>query len=188
MEFWEVLANRHSTRDFRPDPIPRESLERIIHAATLAPSAMNAQPWRYHVAQGDARVAMGKIISQATLHLDEYLRQLEPEQYEFAIEWYSSLGNAPVLIAVSSPDVETEIDIINNLLSIGTSIENVLLAATAEGLASCNVTAAWWVREDLSEYLHLKDRMVIAVVVLGYPGSSEPLSPEHREDVAEWLE
>lgn len=43
MDLYEAIKGRRSIRKFRPDPIPREVLERILEMATWAPSGMNLQ-------------------------------------------------------------------------------------------------------------------------------------------------
>ena len=103
MELRDVVRARHSVRDFRPDPVPREVLERIVDAARLAPSSMNAQPWTFYVLTG----------RRAPVHRRDRRADddpplgvhgvLGPERYEDAVQWYSSLGDAPVLIAVACP-------------------------------------------------------------------------------------
>jgi nitroreductase len=188
MDFWDVIDGRHSTRAYSEEAVPREKLARVLHAAAAAPSAMNSQPWRYHVAEGEARGEVGKLLAQATVHLTEYIEVLGQERYEEAVEWYSSLGNAPVVIGVSATTSETEFDVTNTLLSVGASIQNLLLAATAEGLGACNITFAWWVREELAARFGVsEDRQVVAIIALGYPGTVAPASPPHREDVADWV-
>jgi nitroreductase len=150
---------------------------------------MNSQPWRFHVMQGDTRQKAGELVAQATLHLAEYVDHMQSWNREDALEWYSFLGHAPTLIAVSMPKEGSELDHTNNLLSVGASIENLLLGATAEGLAACNVTFPQWVSDELAVLVGLSDmRTVVAAVALGYPGSSEPLAPPHDQDVADWLE
>ena len=49
------MADRRSTRAFRPDPVPRETVERILALAARAPSGSNIQPWKVHVLAGAAR-------------------------------------------------------------------------------------------------------------------------------------
>lgn len=189
MEFWDVVENRHSVRDFEDVEVPREKLMKLLHAASAAPSAMNEQPWRYHVATGGARAEVGQMIGQATVHLTEYMDVLGPKHYEDALRWYSSLGDAPVVIGVSMPSPQSEFDGVNKLLSVGASIENLQLAATAEGLGSCNITFAWWVREDLARLFDVAEGWsVVAVIAIGVPSEVPPVAPPHAEDVADWLE
>ncbi|MDB5352020.1 MAG: nitroreductase [Planctomycetota bacterium] len=46
----EAITNRRATRHFDPDqPLPDDTLRRILHLATLAPSGYNLQPWRFLV-------------------------------------------------------------------------------------------------------------------------------------------
>lgn len=189
MEFWDVVAGRHSIRDYRDEPVPHALVDKLLHAAALAPSAENSQPWRYHVAVGELRHDVGAIMSQATIHLEEYLSMLGPEHREEVVKWFSSLGDAPVVIGVSLPENESDLGTVNNLLSVGASIENLLLAATAEGLGTCNVTFGWWVRDELSTAFRVGEgRSIVAMITLGWPSDVPPLAPQHDEDVADWYE
>ena len=47
--FFEVVSSRRSIRDFLPDPVPQEVLDRCLDAAFLAPSTSNIQPWEFVV-------------------------------------------------------------------------------------------------------------------------------------------
>jgi nitroreductase len=47
--FLELVKNRRSTRQFKPDPIPDEYIDKIIEAARWAPSGFNLQPWEFIV-------------------------------------------------------------------------------------------------------------------------------------------
>lgn len=50
----EAALRRRSVRAFEPDPIPREDLDAIFDVVRRAPSAFNAQPWRFVVVQSPA--------------------------------------------------------------------------------------------------------------------------------------
>jgi 5,6-dimethylbenzimidazole synthase len=56
MTLFDAIAGRRSVRRFRPDPVPREDIERIIKAACLAPTSGNQQPWRFLVVDDRARI------------------------------------------------------------------------------------------------------------------------------------
>jgi nitroreductase len=43
----EAIEKRRSIRKYKPDPIPDEFVTELLHAARLAPSGCNAQPWRF---------------------------------------------------------------------------------------------------------------------------------------------
>jgi nitroreductase len=49
-----ILAERWSCRGFRPDPVPRPVVERLLTAAQRTPSWSNVQPWQVSVISGDA--------------------------------------------------------------------------------------------------------------------------------------
>lgn len=51
----EAITGRQSIRAFLPKPVPRPLIERILTAASRAPSGTNAQPWRVWVLEGEAK-------------------------------------------------------------------------------------------------------------------------------------
>lgn len=56
----QAAAARRSVRLYKPEPVPREDLERIFETVRLAPSAYNVQPWRFVVATDPAlKAALG---------------------------------------------------------------------------------------------------------------------------------
>ena len=57
MEFSQVVADRHSVRDFTDQPVSQEDLVDIVRTAQQAPSWVNSQPWRVYAATG-SRSAM----------------------------------------------------------------------------------------------------------------------------------
>jgi nitroreductase len=58
----ELLAERFSCRAFRPDPVPRSIIERILRAAQRTASWCNSQPWQVVIASGEARERFRKEI------------------------------------------------------------------------------------------------------------------------------
>lgn len=53
MDVTDALYSRYSTRAFKPDPVDKETITRILEAAIHAPSWANTQPWEIFVAGGD---------------------------------------------------------------------------------------------------------------------------------------
>lgn len=53
----DAAEQRRSIRKYKPEPIPEADLREIIRVASLAPSAFNAQPWRFVVARDPELVA-----------------------------------------------------------------------------------------------------------------------------------
>jgi nitroreductase len=189
VEFRDVIRARRSVRDFLPAPVANEVLQRIIDAARLAPSSENSQPWRFYVLTGRRRLYIGGAVAHATEHLKEYVDALGPEDHEKAARWYSSLGGAPVLIAVASPVAADEFAMRARDLSVGTALENLLLAAADEGLGGCSVTYAGWVADDIATELSLAEGWeVLTVVALGHPSGVDLPQQTRRPDDTVWLD
>ena len=47
MELWQAIAQRKSIRVFKPDPVPRDLINKVLAAGMLAPSSANMQPWEF---------------------------------------------------------------------------------------------------------------------------------------------
>jgi nitroreductase len=189
VEFFDVVEQRHSMRSFRDTPVPRELIERAMYAASRAPSAYNEQPWVFYVLEGQPRKAIAETMAQSTSYLEEYLHMRGMEMTDHILSWYSELGGAPVVIAIATPFTDDEFVRLNRYLSVGAAIENLLLAATDLGLAACNITFSWWVRQEIAELIDVPtDHYIVAMVALGYPDDQPPLAPPHRDDVAHYLD
>jgi nitroreductase len=105
------------------------------------------------------------------------------------VRWYSSLGDAPVLVVVTAPDSDNELTLLNRLLSVGAAIENLLLAACEESLGACPFTFSYWVRDEISELLGVpQGESVVSIVAIGWPAAGLPAAPSKRADVAVWLD
>lgn len=188
MEFEDVLKARRSCREFKTDPVPRELIGKLVEAAAAAPSSMNAQPTRLHFVTGERRQLLGEVMALTTKHLEEYVGVLPDERIRDASRFFSTLGDAPVVLALSLPKEAEELARINDLLASGCVLDNVALAAAELGLGTCCITFGFWVRDQLAEVVRLtKDREVVALVVLGWP-DGEIVSPPHRTDIAEFLD
>ena len=58
----ELLGERFSCRAFKPDPVPRPLIERVLTAAQRTASWCNSQPWQVLIASGEARERFRKLI------------------------------------------------------------------------------------------------------------------------------
>lgn len=146
MDFYEVLKMRKSVRRYKPDKVPEDVLMRVLEAARIAPSWKNMQCWRYVVIDDPGLIAkaMGPV---ARVH------------------------NAPMYVAVcADPEQSGKKDGKDYyLVDTAISMEHLVLAATAEGLGTVWLGAAFdeaTVRRELA----VPDKMrVVAVTPLGYP-------------------
>ncbi|MEU7428766.1 nitroreductase [Streptomyces sp. NPDC040750] len=53
MDVYEAVDSRRAVRAFSDEPVPKEVLERVLTAATRAPSSGNLQPWHMYVVSGE---------------------------------------------------------------------------------------------------------------------------------------
>ena len=150
MEFYTVVEKRRTIRDFENETIPQEALERIISAGLKAPTNDHMRDWHYIVLQDrDTVVRLLQVIPNGISHddMEQLLRDWrlsDPEQqaaYRNAVpKQHRMLLDAS---AVVIPLLKQKTDILhpenlshlNGFASIWCSIENIFLAATAEGYA-----------------------------------------------------
>lgn len=193
MELTDVIRTRRSVRAFAEEGISHDVIEDLVELAGQAPSSFNRQPWCFHVVSGLTRDSVCSILCHSTSFVAEYLEtlSLSSEEIKLAEAFFADLGNAPVILGVSAPDSDDEIDEINTLLSVGGAVQNLQLAAHDRGLATCALTFSYWVREDLIDVFGVEEGWnIVAMVLLGKPAKpSESLpSPGRRADILDIVE
>jgi nitroreductase len=184
--FFDVVFAQRACREYADTPVDDETIELILRAGTHAPSAENKQPWEFIVVRDAGAqkvihdlteaswVAAGRAWSETRIP-PELLKEVD---YGIAGGGYRT---APVLVVVCV-DLERGMR-----ATIGSSIfpcvQNMLLAATALGLASALTTLVTGVGE-LRTLLALPESVEpTAVIPLGYP--ARPLGPPRREPATE---
>ena len=98
----DLLSERFSCRAFRPDPVPRATIDRILAAAQKTASWCNSQPWQLAIASGAATkkfrdVVYGAASSRAPASGDfpfprEYRGVYLERRRESGFQLYNSLG------------------------------------------------------------------------------------------------
>lgn len=58
MNVLDAIATRKSIRAFRPDPVPKDTVEKILEIAQRAPSGTNTQPWHVYACTGAVKQAI----------------------------------------------------------------------------------------------------------------------------------
>jgi len=187
MELRDAIRERRSIRVFESRPVDRAIIDRLVDAATYAPSRFNVQPWHFHIATGEARRRVAEVMAMNTAYVQEYLDVLGPEAIEHAARFYADLGNAPVIIAISSKHVDDPTEWLDDTISVGAALENFLLAVVDEGLAACSLTAPHWIRDKLIEAFEVAEGSeLMALIVVGY-GQETPHVKDRHTDVRTYL-
>ena len=150
-DFFEVVHTQRAARSFLPDDVDDPTVERILTAATHAPSAENSQPFVFVVVRDPAvRAAIGAL----TARLWEGARALEEQRLSPAflrdVEHGATGGvaGAPVLIVVCGDTRLTYAQAMD--ASVFPAVQNLLLAAHALGLGSTLTTLPVLGGEELS--------------------------------------
>jgi len=175
----EVIAGRRDVRRFRPDAIPDDVLDRVLTAAHAAPSVGHSQPWRFVVVR-DAGIR-----DRAAVLTDrERLRQaeqLEPDAARRLLDLQlEGVREAPLGVVVCCDRRVAAGGILGratfpdaDMWSCATAIENLWLAARAEGLGMGWVTL--FRPEDLAALLHLPAGVeTLGWLCLGWPDERPP--------------
>ncbi|HZD10124.1 MAG TPA: nitroreductase family protein [Candidatus Binatia bacterium] len=186
-QFYEVLFGRRSIRRYDSAPVPSDALNRMLKAATWAPSAHNRQPWRFAVIEGEqTKKALANAMG-AQLRRDLQADGVPPEAIEKdAGRSYARISSAPSLILICCsmsdmdqyPDPERQRnEWIMAVQSTAMAGQNLLLAAHAEGLGACWMCAPLFCPDVVREVLALPhDWQPQGLITLGYPAEKRTKS------------
>ena len=95
----EAIEARRSIRKFKDEPIPEETAQAVLRAATLAPSAKNRQPWRFVVVRQDRRAEMVRVMREGIERSKAQGRNVGSSEATAAI-----VERVPVTVFVFNPD------------------------------------------------------------------------------------
>jgi nitroreductase len=188
MDLYDAIHHRRSHRMYQPELPPREVLERVIDAALWAPSGTNAQAWEIAVMAGQVRDDFVVLVSQAIKFLAPELEKAGiPEKgRELVMKFFKNLGGAPVVLAVTiskNPDPGMQMA---NIQSGAALMQNLLLAAEAEGLGTCWMTGANYLEVEILKFLGKTDKQLLAITPIGYSAKEPPAPPRKGREVR-WL-
>lgn len=115
----------------KPDPVPRDLIERMLEAANWAPSHEDTEPWRFSVFTGEGRARLAEIFQAAQAADGKGPEAEGARKRAFAAPVWISLGLSPKLkedgSLLMSPDEE--------LMAVACAVQNLHLMAQAQGLA-----------------------------------------------------
>ena len=175
-----LLGARRSIRSFLAEPVPRADLDALVTAACIAPAPHHSRPWRWVVldtepARHALAVAMGahwrvdlERDGVSTARIDELVDasvsrlRAAPAALLGCLTW-NGLDRYPDATRRAAEHGMA-------LLSLGAAVENLMLAATDRGLASCWVAAPIFCPETARDALALPPEWLPhALVLVGRP-------------------
>lgn len=189
-----LLRTRRSVRRFSSESVPIEVLERVLEAATWAPSAHNRQPWRFAVlTTPDAKTALADAMG-AEFRRDLQADGLSDDEVEAQVNRSRQrIQEAPLDIVLcldtrvgdDYPDARRrQAEYLMGVQSIAMAGENLLLAAHDEGLGGVWVCAPLFAQETVRMALDLPSEwQPQGLLLLGYPAKIPQMRP--RRPVSE---
>jgi nitroreductase len=178
-DFFEVIGTQRAMRRLKPDPVPDEYVEKIIWAATRAPSGGNRQGWRWLVVtdaekkkaiQGWYNELWSKAIESgygAGSNLDPDEKASNERVMRSATYLAEHMHEAPVLIFACSLTGNGDI---TSGSSIYPAVQNLMLAARALGLGTALTTVHRGRQKEVRELLGIPDSVETAALIpLGWP-------------------
>ena len=198
MDYEEIAQDRRSIRGYKPDPIPRDVLEEIIHIAKQAPSSMNTQPWHFHVLTGEPleRIRKGnteKMMSGSSVDREIKLNHgyegpHRERQVEIAVQLFEAMGiarddkerrldwvmrgfrqfDAPVSIVITVDKALADDTIAH--FDCGAATYGLVLAAWSKGIGSVINGQGIMQSSVVRENANIpEDQVIMTCVAMGYP-------------------
>ena len=152
MEIMEAITKRRSIRSYKSDAIPDIALDHMRQALHAAPTGQNLQAFTFYFIKDENK---RRDISVQACH-QPFIKQ------------------APMLIVAASKKGEG--------YNTGIAMENILLSATADGLASCFI--GWFEKEPVRKILNIPaDREISIMASVGY--ANEAPAPKEKKTIDE---
>lgn len=175
MDIFTAIKERRSCRDFLSDPINPETIEKILEAASFAPSPLNMQPWQFIVIT--KQEVKDEIFKEAERCRDWAVKDCGQKWAGgYKVDFIKS---APALIAVTGDPKKTGVDFfmkeggsVGYQYACAAAIQNMILAAHALGLGSLWFT--FFDKKNIVKILGIEEnKTLISIVCLG-KHSAEP--------------
>ena len=173
MGLFEAMFSQRQITRYKSDPVPKKAIEKIIEAATRAPSGGNTQPWEFVViTDKDLTNRIGQI------YKDLWLGARGPEPapgesrvYLAARYVANHMPEVPAMILVCAKHTPGEpIERGKYSSSIWLAVQNLFLAARALGLGTRLTTTHIRREDEIKEMLGIPEHVeTMALIPLGYP-------------------
>lgn len=199
MDVTEAIRGRRSIRRFKTDPVSREDIEKMIYAASMAPSGGNVQPWHFlAIVNAHYRDEMARIIhdegvaffrdSSKGVPIKNILPSLvfsrAPLVFVVLVR-FRSLEDDPFFSTFQREHHIRDRDIDRyggfiEIQSTAAAIENLLIAAYDLGYGSCWLRVPFYAKDHLERFLNVeKPWEILALVPVGVPDQT-PSLPSRR--------
>jgi nitroreductase len=187
MDAIDAIQRRTSVRRYRPDPVPREAIERLLDCAVRAPNHKLTEPWRFAVLTGGAKTCLGEI--KASHRLRKADDPTSEEARARADKARRETLESPAVIVVMARTSEDDITREEDYAAVMMATANLMTAAESLGLGTYLKTGGVMRDPALAELVALPEGYrVVGILSVGYPMGAE--SPRRRRPAGEltsWL-
>ena len=193
----DCIRDRRSIRKYKDTMPDRKVIDDILSAAVLAPSAKNRQPWKYIVYSGSEKDKLIMAMERG-LNREQSGDALLPESALALPDAWNTLRimrEAPIIVAVlntngrtpyENTDTDKRISEICDTLSIGASIQNMIIRACELGIGSLWIANTCFAYTELVDFIGTKYQLVSAIA-LGYADEAPAKRPrKNMEEVVEY--
>jgi len=126
--FEHLAWSRRTNLQVDPDrPVPLELIEALCEVAQSAPNHKRTWPWRFALFTGDGRAALGNAFATELVARDVEAARVAKTRTKYL--------RAPAVLVVGSSSREPAREL-EDSYTVAAAVQNLLLAATAAGLAS----------------------------------------------------
>jgi nitroreductase len=176
MSALDAIYARHATRAYTTDAVDDATIRTLLAAAVHAPTAMHLEPWAFVVVQD----------RELLRHISERAKQLAGAALHapFADPAFNIFYNAGTLIVICGKPKGTFVS-----ADCWLAAENLMIAATAMGLATCPIGFAVAALTDPEIKAQLgipADVTTFAPIIVGVPATIPAASPRHEPEIWSW--
>jgi len=203
MEILEGIQTRQSVRGFKPDPIARDVLDKILQAVSNSPSYTNTQPWEVAMVTGKKKDELGRKLlelarAKAPTHPDLPMPKGWPAALEARSREHGARRLATLGVARDDQEGREKLRLMNfdfygapcaaflfmdgslgewSIFDMGLFAQTLILAAHSFGVESCLQASVTNYAPEIKKFLGLAEsKKLVICIALGYPDKSAKLN------------
>lgn len=217
MDLIQTIKERRSIRAFKPEPVPKGTIEEILRLTVHAPSAINLQPWEFIVVTGEEKARLSRRLIKAyhekqipcgpgnvkplpktygkrgakTLALMKpFFEEMGVEPSQYINEGSCNFYGASVAILLCLDDSFPDA----RMVDIGIALGYLALAAHEFELGTCPIGLITAYEDEIKDLLNIpENKNVVIGVAIGYPDWDVPINrfKSQRDDLEKfvrWIE
>jgi nitroreductase len=193
MDVFEVMGTCRAIRQLRPEPVPDEMIDRLMWAATRAPSPGNSQGWDLVVVtDAEARSRIGAAVREAMSARVAAMPRTDRTSrlmLDGTARLVDTLDRAPVIVFVTGGVIYPASSPREAFTwsALYPAAQNILLAARALGLGAVMTTLHHGADATIREVLGIPEHIRIAATIpIGWPDGVE-FGPVNRRPVSDFV-